>query len=343
MLFLIRILFVLGSMACGYFSAGLIPEASGQIMATGAVAGLAAGIVIVLLESRIGSSALRNFISVTLGLFLGLVLTGALMLVLRILPLGKMQYAAAKMGLLVVLCYLAVAFALKAKDHFSLVIPYVHFAREDQKSQMIILDASSIIDGRIVNICETGFIGGKILIPRFVVHDIQQMSGPKDEAANEKAKRGIEMLDKLKNMRNIDVVFYDEGLPNIKGVEAKLIRLAKMLGGKILTSDQGMNKAAKMENVGILNVNDLSNALRPVVLPGEQMNVYIRKEGKERNQGVAYLDDGTMIVVDNARRLIGKNVNVTISSVLQTSAGRMIFANLVEKNDNRKQNGQDRN
>ena len=342
LLFLARILFVLASAACGYYAAGVMAGASIQGVMIGAGAGIVVGLLIVVLESRMKSSAIRNFMAVILGLFLGLVLTSILMPIIKMCPVGAKGCGLLQLGTAVVLCYLGVALALKAKDHFSLVIPYVHFVRDDRKEQMMIMDSSAIIDGRIVNVCETGFITGKVLIPRFVVHDIQQMSDPNDEAVSERGRRGLEMLDKLKGIKGLELVLYDEGLPNIKGVEAKLIRLSKMLGCKLLTSDTAMHKAAKMENVDVLNVNDLSNALRPVVLPGEQMNVYIRKEGKERNQGVAYLDDGTMIVIDNARRLIGKSVNIAISSVLQTSAGRMIFANLMEQNESRKQNGQDR-
>ena len=148
------------------------------------------------------------------------------------------------------------------------------------------------------------------------------------------------MLDKLKKLQGMEVIIHDESLPEIGEVDAKLVRLAKILDCPVLTNDFNLNKVAKLEGVKVLNINDLANALRPVVFPGEKMNVFIKKEGKERNQGVAFMDDGTMIVIDDARKFIGKNINVQVTSVLQTSAGRMIFASLLEKSDHKKQNHQ---
>jgi rRNA-processing protein FCF1 len=196
---------------------------------------------------------------------------------------------------------------------------------------MFILDTSVIIDGRIARICETGFLDGKLIVPRFIIQELQQVADSADDSKRSRGRRGLDILNMLKTLPNVEVIVHDESLPNVKEVDAKLVRLAKILDCRVITNDFNLNKVAKIEGVIVMNVNDLANALRLVIFPGEEMSVYIRKEGKEKNQGVAFMDDGTMIVVDNARRLLGKQAKVSVTSVLQTSAGRMIFASLMER------------
>ena len=194
-----------------------------------------------------------------------------------------------------------------------------------------ILDTSVIIDGRIADITETGFLEGPLLIPQFVLSELQHIADSSDSIKRTRGKRGLEVLHHIQKQAGIDVKIVDKDYPSIKEVDAKLIELAKEVRGKIITNDSNLNKVAQLQGIEVLNINELANSLKPVVLPGEEMNVKILKEGKEMGQGVAYLDDGTMIVVDNGRRNIGKTIDVMVTSVLQTPAGRMIFARLKEE------------
>jgi uncharacterized protein YacL len=188
-----------------------------------------------------------------------------------------------------------------------------------------------IIDGRIADITETGFVEGPLLIPQFILSELQHIADSSDPVKRTRGKRGLEILHHIQKQVNVDVRIVDNDYPAVKEVDAKLIELAKEVRGKIVTNDSNLNKVAELQGIVVLNINELANSLKPVVLPGEEMNVKILKEGKEVGQGVAYLDDGTMIVVDNGRRQIGKTIDVIVTSVLQTPAGRMIFARLKEE------------
>ena len=193
-----------------------------------------------------------------------------------------------------------------------------------------VLDTSVIIDGRIADICETGFVDGTLVIPQFVLKELQLVADSSDSMKRNRGRRGLDILQKIQKMSGVDVTVSDVDFPDIREVDLKLIELARTLEGKIVTNDFNLNKVAQLRGVEVLNINELANALKPVVLPGELMRVFILKEGKEYNQGVAYLDDGTMVVVDNARKLIGKTVDVVVTSVLQTTAGKMIFGRFIE-------------
>ena len=195
-----------------------------------------------------------------------------------------------------------------------------------------ILDTSVIIDGRIADICETGFADGTLVVPQFVLKELQFVADSSDALKRNRGRRGLDILQKVQKMASVDVLVSDMDFPNVREVDLKLIELARALQGKIVTNDFNLNKVAQLRGVEVLNINELANALKPVVLPGEFMKVFILKEGKEYNQGVAYLDDGTMVVVDNARRLIGKTIDVVVTSVLQTTAGKMIFGRHIDPN-----------
>jgi len=193
-----------------------------------------------------------------------------------------------------------------------------------------ILDTSVIIDGRIADVCETGFLDGTLVIPQFVLKELQLVADSSDSLKRNRGRRGLDILQKVQKMAGVDVMISDIDFPDVREVDLKLIELGRSLQGKIVTNDFNLNKVAQLRGVDVLNINELANALKPVVLPGEFMKVFILKEGKEYNQGVAYLDDGTMVVVDNARRMIGKNIDVVVTSVLQTTAGKMIFGRYIE-------------
>lgn len=188
-----------------------------------------------------------------------------------------------------------------------------------------ILDTSVIIDGRIADVCETGFIDGVLIIPQFVLRELQQVADSADSLKRNRGRRGLDILQRIQKMAGLSVQIVETDYPNLREVDLKLIELAKEVEGKIVTNDFNLNKVAQLQGVEVLNVNELANSLKPVVLPGEIMKVFILKEGKEYNQGVAYLDDGTMVVVDNARKMIGKTIETSVTSVLQTTAGKMIF------------------
>jgi len=203
--------------------------------------------------------------------------------------------------------------------------------RMENDEDVKILDTSTIIDGRIADICETGFIDGTFVIPQFVLYEIQHIADHSDTVKRTRGRRGLDILHRLQKQTFVKVKIVDYDFPKLKDVDTKLIALAKKLTGKILTNDYNLNKVAELQGIEVLNMNQLAASLRPAMLPGEQMNVKILKEGKEHGQGIGYLDDGTMVVVDEAKRLLGKSVDVVVTSVLQTTSGRMIFAKLKEQ------------
>lgn len=194
------------------------------------------------------------------------------------------------------------------------------------KGDSKVLDTSVIIDGRIFDICQTGFVEGTLVIPTFVLEELRHIADSSDSLKRNRGRRGLDILNKIQNELNIDVQIYEKDFPDIAEVDSKLLKLAQVLNGKVLTNDYNLNKVAKFQGVVVLNINELANAVKPVVLPGEEMTVQIVKDGKESGQGVAYLDDGTMIVVEGGRKNIGETKDVVVTSVLQTAAGRMIFA-----------------
>lgn len=220
----------------------------------------------------------------------------------------------------------------KGKDfNFSHIVKAFKGRMEEEHPK--ILDTSVIIDGRIADVCEAGFLEGTFILPQFILQELQYIADSTDPLKRARGRRGLDVLHKIQKMSNLTVKIIDEDFPKIREVDAKLIALARLLGAKIITNDFNLSKVAELQGVTVLNLNELANALKPVVLPGESMNIFIVKEGKEFNQGVGYLDDGTMVVVDNARKIINNRVDVVVTSVLQTTAGRMIFAKLKEEAD----------
>jgi uncharacterized protein YacL len=224
--------------------------------------------------------------------------------------------------------YLAMVIAYRAKDEFNLVIPYVKFMRENKPERLVLLDTNIIIDGRIQDLCTTGFLDAVLIVPRFVLNELQYIADAADDMKRARGRRGLEVLKMLQLNPRVEVKFHENDVPDINEVDGKLVQLAKMLPAEILTNDFNLSRIAELQHVKVLNINELSKSLRPAVLPGESLVVRLLKEGREPHQALAYLDDGTMIVVNRARRLLGHEVEVTISSVLQTAAGRMAFAEL---------------
>jgi uncharacterized protein YacL len=198
--------------------------------------------------------------------------------------------------------------------------------KEKEVFEHKILDTSVIIDGRIADICKTGFLEGTLVIPSFVLEELQHIADSSDVLKRNRGRRGLDILNKIQKESNVKVLIYEGDFEEVSEVDSKLVKLAKVLSGKVVTNDFNLNKVCELQGVSVLNINDLANAVKPVVLPGEEINVQVIKDGKEHGQGVAYLDDGTMIVIEGGREYIGDRIDVLVTSVLQTSAGRMIFA-----------------
>ena len=214
------------------------------------------------------------------------------------------------------------------KDDIRLVIPYIEFSRQLRGPKPLLLDTSIIIDGRIADICETGIIESPIVIPKFVLQELQNIADSQDRTKRNRGRRGMDMLHRIQRNKNVEVTISDAALSDISEVDAKLVELTKRMGGRLVTTDFNLNKIAQLHDVPVLNVNDLANSLKPVVLPGEVVNLELIKSGEEPGQAVGYLDDGTMVVVDGARDKVGKEVGIEVTSVIQTSAGRMVFGKL---------------
>jgi uncharacterized protein YacL len=229
--------------------------------------------------------------------------------------------------------YSGLLLGLRAGKDFTLANLIQAFRSRTEEGHAKLIDTSVIIDGRIVDVCDAGFLEGTFIIPQFILQELQHIADSTDSLRRTRGRRGLDILHKIQKMTNITVNIVDEDFPKIKEVDSKLVALARLLGAKIITNDFNLNKVAELQGVTVLNLNELANAVKPVVLPGEKMSIFIAKEGKEAKQGVGYLDDGTMVVVDNARKTINKQVDVIVTSVLQTTAGRMIFAKLKEDAD----------
>ena len=235
---------------------------------------------------------------------------------------------AVKLILGVICCYLTISFILQTKDDVRFVIPYVEFSRQTRGTRPLILDTSVIIDGRIADICETRIIDSPLFIPRFVLQELQAIADSPDKLKRNRGRRGLDMLNKLQTNDKVEIRISDTRLPSIDeagDVDQKLVALAKKVDGRVVTNDYNLNKIAQIRGVDVININDLANALKPVVMPGETLTVRIIKPGEEAGQGVGYLEDGTMVVAENSREKVNEEVTLTVTSVLQTSAGRMIF------------------
>lgn len=321
-LLLVRILFVIGSAIVGYQM--LIISGSAFL---GGLVGSVAALVMILLEMGMRRVSVRGLSSAVFGLLLGLFMAkivGDAVSLLTKIP----SESPVRLALTLIFCYLGMVIGLRGKDEFNIIIPYVRLRRQDQAEEVAILDTSVIIDGRIQDIFKTKFLEGRVVIPRFILKELQQIADSTDPIKRQRGRRGLEILHVIQKETGLDIILHEEEFPEVPEVDAKLVKLAQLLEAKILTVDFNLNRVASFQGVKVLNINELANALKPVVFAGEQMELKLIKEGKEHNQAVGYLDDGTMVVVEDARRLIGQEVRVAVTSVLQTQAGRMIFTKL---------------
>ena len=322
-LLLVRILFIVASALVGYQSGELVGN---SLLGLGI--GLGVSLCIIFLELGMRRVSSKGLSSAVFGLILGLIMAKLVGDAFALARIPADTLALVRVILTLIFCYLGMVIGVRGKDEFSIIIPYVRLRRQDQRQEAIILDTSVIIDGRITDICNTKFLDTKLILPRFDLRELQNIADSTDPIKRQRGRRGLEMLNNLQKDAGVNVIINDEDFPDTKDVDAKIIRLAKILEAKILTVDFNLNRVAAIQGVRVLNINELANDLKSVVFPGETLKIRLIREGKEHNQAVGYLDDGTMVVVEDARRLISHEVKVVVSSVLQTQAGKMIFTRL---------------
>lgn len=323
---LLRVLFVTFCAVIGALISSAV-QAQG-FMLPGLLIGVIAGLAVVLADRLLKGIALRAFSSATFGLLLGLIFAHLLTAsdVLRFQS-ESVQWAA-RLIVYTVFAYLGMMLAMRSsRDEFSLIIPYVRFARETTQREPLIIDTSIIIDGRIAELCATGFLSRALIVPRFVLGELQTLADSRDPIKRERGRRGLEILNQLQHSREIDLTIHEsesgEGL-----VDERLVRTAKLLQARLLTNDAALSQVARLQQVPALNLIELTKVLRPTISLGDEMELHLVKEGREAHQAVGYLADGTMIVVNHARTLIGNTAKIIVSSALQTSGGRLVFAEL---------------
>jgi uncharacterized protein YacL len=323
----IRIIFVLVIIAASF---QLHPFGLSKSLAS--LLGASLGVLFIFFEMRLERASLKRLIGAGAGSIFGIL--GALMIshLLSITALDKVSLSFLQVTLLLLMAYVGLVLGANKGDLLNLSALGGLFSSEAKpKRNFKILDTSVIIDGRISDVCETGFVDGVLIVPQFVLRELQLVADSSDQFKRNRGRRGLDILHRMQKMGTIQVQLVEEDFPQMREVDMKLIELAKLFEAKIVTNDFNLNKVAQLQGVPVLNINELANALKPVVLPGEAMRVFILKEGKEYNQGVAYLDDGTMVVVDNAKKMISKTIDIAVTSVLQTTAGKMIFGKFEER------------
>lgn len=325
-LFALRLLFILILAALSWYFQpfGLQPWFA-------ALAGAAAAALIIFFELRVRALTLRRLFGAVIGSLLGIVGAFLFSLVLRdSLPEGHTR-SLLQVGVLLLMTYIGLVVGASKGDLLNLAALGGLFSSERAGRRNVkVLDTSAIIDGRIADIAETGFLEGILLVPEFILRELQMVADSSDSSKRQRGRRGLDVLQQMRANAQLSIQIVEEDFPTIREVDLKLIELARQHEAKIVTNDFNLNKVAQVRGVPVLNINDLANSLRPVVLPGEKMRILVMKEGKEYDQGVGYLDDGTMVVVDHARRLIGRSVEIAVTSVLQTASGKMIFGKLDE-------------
>jgi len=328
LVFIVRLLFFLAMVAAGYVFGDAVGDGK-QLTAMLAFGGAAVVVVVVDLAFR------RKNISVVSAVFFGLLV--GLVVAMLLGPVVDMYEwidvkvrQALKVGIAAVTSYLAISIILQTKDDFRFIIPYIEFAKQRKGGRPLLLDTSVIIDGRIADLAETRLLDSPIIVPRFILHELQGIADSSEKMRRDRGRRGLDILNRLQTTPNIDIRIQDtraETAPG-EGPDQRLVNLAAQLNGRVVTVDYNLNTVAGLAHVDVLNVNDLANALKSTVIPGEELEVAVLKPGQEEGQGVGYLDDGTMVVVENGQKQIGQTVSITVTNVLQKSAGRIIFGRI---------------
>jgi uncharacterized protein YacL len=324
---LLRVLFVTFSAAIG----AIISSEVQKDIWPGLIVGLLLGLVIVLIDRLLKGFSLRAFSSATFGLLLGLIFTNLLLASDVLHYQSETIQWMARLVAYAIFGYLGMMLAMRSnRDEFSLIIPYVRFTRETTQQEPILLDTNVIIDGRIAELCATGFLSRSMIVPRFVLEEMQALADSRDPNKRERGRRGLNLLNELQRARDLDLTIHESSDDTGTAVDSRLVRTAKILQARLLTNDGALCQVARLQQVPVLNLNDLARALRPVVTVGDEIELGLVKEGREPHQAVGYLADGTMIVVNHARSFIGRSVKIIVASALQTGAGRLVFAELKE-------------
>jgi len=298
----------------------------------GAIAGLAFAIAVILFELRLRKASLRRLIGAAVGSILGILGAYLISLIFTHTTIPVSTRSFFSLGIFLVMTYIGLVLGANKGDMLNLQAFGGVFGSERSARQSVkLLDTSVIIDGRVADIAEAQFLDGTVIIPQFVLRELQLVADSADPLKRQRGRRGLEVLQRIQKMTHLDVQIAEDDFAQIADVDMKLIELAKRYDAKVVTNDFNLNKVATLQGIEVMNVNLLANALKPVVLPGETMRVFVLREGKEYNQGVAYLDDGTMVVVDGARKLINKTIDISVTSVHQTTAGKMIFGRYDER------------
>ncbi len=297
----------------------------------GLLIGVVFGLLLVLADRLLKGFSLRAFSSATLGLLLGLFFANLLISSQVLKYQSDFTQWTARLVVYCAFGYLGTMLAMRSnRDEFSLIIPYVRFARETIQHEPLVVDTNVIIDGRIADLCATGFLSRSLIVPRFVLGELQLLADSRDNIKRERGRRGLEILNQLQKVREIDLTIHDSGDDADLPVDERMVRVAQVLKARLLTNDQPLCQVARLQQVPVLNLTDLAKALRPVVVAGDELDLNLVKEGREGHQAVGYLPDGTMIVVNHGRPHIGRVATVVVSSALQTGGGRLIFAELKE-------------
>ncbi len=326
----LRILFIILMVIFGRNVGGEFDRAG-----LGMVIGAVLGFVLVFVEVVMKEASLRGLTSAIFGAILGLITAKIAHDVMVGIGVEKTVVELVTPVFTFVLIYIGVVFSLKKRDEFALVIPYIKFTRTDRDDRPILLDTSAVLDGRVFDVVRTGFLSGLLIVPAFVVEEMQTLADSADPNKRQKGRLGLELLNTVKKDKNLVLEIYEEDLPEDRGVDAKLVHLAKILGARVVTMDYNLAKVAEIEGIKVLNLNELISALQPKVYPGQSFQVRLVRDGKEANQAVGYTPEGTMVVVENARSMIGKTVWVEVYNTIQTPSGKIIFTRLKGRNGNR--------
>jgi uncharacterized protein YacL len=323
---LLRVLFVT---FCAVIGANISSALIGNLW-PGLLLGIVIGLVVVLIDRLLKGVSLRLFSSATFGLLLGLIFANLLMASQVLRYQSEAMQWSVRLIVYAVFGYLGMMLAMRSsRDEFALIIPYVRFARETTQHEPLVVDTNVIIDGRIADLCATGFLSRSLIVPRFILDELQLLADSHEPTKRERGRRGLEMLNQLQHSREVELTIHDSTNEDVDhGADARLVRIAKVLKARLLTNDHALSQVARLQRVAVLNLSDLARALRPTVVAGDEIDLHLVKEGREPHQAVGYLPDGTMIVVNHARAHVGKTRTVVVASALQTAAGRLIFAEL---------------
>ncbi len=333
LLIMIRAAFVLITAGLGVRVARLVGENQLANPAVVFVGMMLLAILVVLLDWLTPRKKIQTISAIYFGLIVGLILSDLVQSAFDpTFVFMREDIRKAFSGVLMIfICFICVSTLLQTKDDFRFIIPYMEFSKEVKEAQPLVLDTSVVIDGRIADVAETRVIDQPLVVPRFVLQELQGVADSSDKLRRNRGRRGLDILNRLQKSTGVEVRIHDAEIPELAGireVDQKLVVLAKHLGGKVVTNDYNLNKIARLQGVDVINLNDLANALKPIVLPGETLTVKLIKRGEEPGQGIGYLDDGTMVVTEQGAYHLGELVRLTVTSVLQTSAGRMIFGRL---------------